>query len=161
MEGSYKVIVNDNYDFSISKDEVEKFDTLTSNSTAHVIINNQSRTVEIIKSDFLKRDYIIKVNGNRYSIHIENDLDGLVSEMGLSLTEDIAVSEIEAPMPGVIIDVLVSEGQDVKKGDFLCVLEAMKMENTLLSTGDGIIKTVKISKGQTVDKGDVLIEFEK
>ena len=81
--------------------------------------------------------------------------------MGLSLAEDIAVSEIEAPMPGVIIDVLVSDGQEVKKGDFLCVLEAMKMENTLLSTGDGIIKTVKISKGQTVEKGHVLIEFEK
>jgi biotin carboxyl carrier protein len=161
MEGSYKVIVNDNYDFSISKDEAENFDTLTSNTTAHVIINNQSRTVEILKSDFLNRDYSIKVNGNRYTIHIENELDGLISEMGLSLTEDIAVSEIEAPMPGVIIDVLVSEGQEVKKGDFLCVLEAMKMENTLLSTGDGIIKTVKISKGQTVDKGDILIEFEK
>ncbi|MFT4848622.1 MAG: biotin carboxyl carrier protein [Sediminicola sp.] len=161
MEGSYKVIVNDNYDFSISKDEAEKFDTLTSNSTAHVIINNQSRIVEIIKADFLNRDYTIKVNGNRYAIHIENELDGLISEMGLSLTDDVAVSEIEAPMPGLIIDVFVSEGQEVKKGDFLCVLEAMKMENTLLCTGDGIIKTVKISKGQTVDKGDMLIEFEK
>jgi biotin carboxyl carrier protein len=161
MEGSYKVIVNDTYDFSISKDEAKKFDTLTSNSTAHVIVNNQSRTVEIIKSDFLNRDYTIKVNGNRYSIHIENDLDGLISEMGLSLSEDTGVSEIEAPMPGLIIDVLVSEGQEVKKGEGLCVLEAMKMENTLLSAGDGIIKAVKISKGQTVDKGDVLIEFEK
>jgi acetyl/propionyl-CoA carboxylase alpha subunit len=161
MEGSYKVIVNDNYDFNISKGEAEKFDTLISNSTAHVITHNLSRTVEIIKADFLKRDYTIKVNGNRYSIHIEDELDGLISEMGLSRGEDIAVSEIEAPMPGVIIDVLVSEGQEVKKGDFLCVLEAMKMENTILSVGDGIIKTVKISKGQTFDKGDVLIEFEK
>ena len=161
MEGSYKVIVNDNYDFSIAKEDAEKFDTLTTNSTAHLILNNQSRTVEIIKSDFLKRDYIIKVNGNRYSIHIENELDGLISEMGLSLIEDTGVSEIEAPMPGLIIDVLVCEGQEVKKGEGLCILEAMKMENTLLSTGDGIIKAVKISKGQTVDKGDVLIEFEK
>ena len=161
MEGSYKVIVNDNYDFNISKDEAEKFDTLISNSTAHVITNNLSRTVEILKSDFLKRNYIIKVNGNRYSIHIENELDELISEMGLSLAEDVAVSEIVAPMPGVIIDVMVSEGQEVKKGDFLCVLEAMKMENTILSAGDGIVKSVKISKGQTVDKGHVLIEFEK
>jgi acetyl/propionyl-CoA carboxylase alpha subunit len=134
---------------------------LTSNSSVHVINNDQSSTVEIIKADFLNRNYIIKVNGNRYAIHIENELDRLITEMGLSLTEDKVASEIEAPMPGLIIDIFVSEGQEVKKGDFLCVLEAMKMENTLLSTGDGVVKSVKISKGQTVEKGHVIIEFEK
>ncbi|MFT5436737.1 MAG: biotin carboxyl carrier protein [Ulvibacter sp.] len=161
MEGSYKAIVNDTYDFSISKDDAYNLDTLTSNSSVHVINNDQSSTVEIIKADFLNRNYIIKVNGNRYAIHIENELDRLITEMGLSLTEDKVASEIEAPMPGLIIDIFVSEGQEVKKGDFLCVLEAMKMENTLLSTGDGVVKSVKISKGQTVEKGHVIIEFEK
>ncbi|MFT5238749.1 MAG: biotin carboxyl carrier protein [Flavobacteriaceae bacterium] len=161
MEGSYKAIVNDTYDFSISKDDAYNLDTLTSNSSVHVINNDQSSTVEIIKADFLNRNYIIKVNGNRYVIHIENELDRLITEMGLSLTEDKVASEIEAPMPGLIIDIFVSEGQEVKKGDFLCVLEAMKMENTLLSTGDGVVKSVKISKGQTVEKGHVIIEFEK
>ena len=161
METNFKVIVNKIYDFNLSRTDADLFDTLTSNSTAHVISDYQSETVEILKSDCLKRDYVIKVNGNRYTIHIENELDALISEMGLSLTEEIAASEIEAPMPGLIIDVLVSEGQEVKKGDFLCVLEAMKMENTLLSPGDGVIKSIKIEKGQTVDKGAVLIEFEK
>lgn len=157
----YKVIVNNSYDFSISKSEAENFDTVASNSNRHVLNNYQSETVELIKSDFLKRNYTLKVNGNRYSIHIENELDALISEMGLSLTEEIVTSEIEAPMPGLIIEVIVSEGQEVKKGDFLCVLEAMKMENTLLSPRDGIIKNIRILKGQTVDKGAVLIEFEK
>lgn len=160
MEVIYKVIVNDTYDFSISKSEAERFDTVASNSTVHVINKHQSETVEILKSDFLKRNYTIKVNGNRYTIHIENELDALISEMGLSLTEEIATSEIDAPMPGLIIEVIVKEGQEVKKGDFLCVLEAMKMENTLLSPRDGVIKTINISNGQTVDKGAVLIEFE-
>ncbi len=63
-------------------------------------------------------------------------------------------------MPGLIIEVNVVEGQEVKEGDYLCVLEAMKMENSLLSPRDGIIKSVTIAIGQTVDKGDLLIEFE-
>jgi biotin carboxyl carrier protein len=161
MEANFKVVVNKIYNFNLSGSDIGQFDMLTSNTTAHVISNHHSETVEILESDCLKRDYIIKVNGNRYSVHIENELDALISEMGLSLTDHIETSEIEAPMPGLIIDVIVEEGQEVKKGDFLCVLEAMKMENTLLSPRDGVIKTIKIEKGQTVDKGAVLIEFEK
>ena len=161
MEANFKVVVNKIYNFNLSGNDARKFDVLSSNSIAHVISDHQSKTVEILKSDCLKRDYIVKVNGNRYTIHIENELDALISEMGLSLTEHIETSEIEAPMPGLIIDVIVAERQEVKKGDFLCVLEAMKMENTLLSPRDGVIKTIKIEKGQTVDKGAVLIEFEK
>jgi len=161
MEAHFKVVVNKIHDFNISRSDAEQFDTLISNLTAHVISNYQSETVEILKSDFLNRDYIIKVNGNRYTIHIENELDALISEMGLSLTEEIVTNQIEAPMPGLIIEVIAAKGQEVKKGDFLCVLEAMKMENTILSPRDGVIKTIRILKGQTVDKGAVLIEFEK
>ncbi|HBC04060.1 MAG TPA: acetyl-CoA carboxylase biotin carboxyl carrier protein subunit, partial [Aequorivita sp.] len=61
----------------------------------------------------------------------------------------------------IILEVNVSEGDEVKKGDFLCVLEAMKMENTLTAPRDGIIKSVNIAKGETVDKGKLLIELEK
>lgn len=161
MEEHYKAIVNDTYDFKISKKDIEKFDIHTSHSTSHVIIDDQSKTVDLIKADFLARTYTVKVNGNAYTVRIENELDGLISEMGLSLTDDTAQTEVEAPMPGLIIEVLVSEGQEVKKGDGLCILEAMKMENTLLSEGDGVVKKVKITQGNTVDKGDVLIEFEK
>jgi biotin carboxyl carrier protein len=63
-------------------------------------------------------------------------------------------------MPGLILEVSVSEGDEVREGDSLCVLEAMKMENALLSPRDGKIKAVNVSKGGTVDKGDLLIEFE-
>lgn len=64
-------------------------------------------------------------------------------------------------MPGIILEVNVAEGDKVKKGDPLCVLEAMKMENTLTASRDGIVKTVNIAKGDTVDKGKLLIELEK
>jgi len=64
-------------------------------------------------------------------------------------------------MPGIILEVNISAGDEVKKGDFICVLEAMKMENTLTAPRDGVIKSVNITKGETVDKGKLLIELEK
>jgi acetyl/propionyl-CoA carboxylase alpha subunit len=160
MEVNYKVVVNDTYDFNITESEIHKFDAITSNTSTHVLHNHLSTSVQVLHKDFLKRSYTVKVNGNRYTIHIENELDALITHMGLSLGEDSVRNEILAPMPGLIIEVNVAKGQEVKQGDFLCVLEAMKMENTLLSPRDGIIKTAKISVGQTVDKGELLIEFE-
>jgi pyruvate carboxylase len=160
MESSYKLVVNNNYNFNISKKEIQEFDTVSFNSGNHVLFNNLSTSVEVLNSDFLKKSYVVKVNGNRYTIRIEDDLDILISELGLSLGEDAVANEILAPMPGLIIEVNVKKGQEVKQGDFICVLEAMKMENTIVAPRDGIIKFIAISDGQTVDKSDLLIEFE-
>ena len=62
-----------------------------------------------------------------------------------------------APMPGTILDVKVSVGQVVKKGDVLCVLEAMKMENDIPAPQDGTIASVNVSKGASVEAGSVLV----
>ena len=160
MVKSYKAVVNETFDFHFTESEVQQFDIVSSNSTSHVIHLTNSTTVEILKADFNKRSYTVKVNGNRYSVQIENELDALISNLGLSLGEDLITDKITAPMPGLIIEVNVVEGQQVSEGDYLCVLEAMKMENGLLSPRDGIIKSITIAVGQTVDKGDLLIEFE-
>jgi biotin carboxyl carrier protein len=69
------------------------------------------------------------------------------------------INDIKAPMPGMVLSVLVSEGQEVKKGDSLIVLEAMKMENILKSPADGIIKKVVANKGTAVEKNQLLIQF--
>jgi len=62
-------------------------------------------------------------------------------------------------MPGLVLNILVEEGQDIKKGDALIVLEAMKMENILKSPADGKVKKVSVKKGVAVEKGQILIEF--
>jgi biotin carboxyl carrier protein len=69
------------------------------------------------------------------------------------------VNSIKAPMPGLIIDLKVKDGDAVKTGDALLILEAMKMENIIKSPGEGIVKTVKVKKGDSVEKNQVLIEF--
>ena len=65
-------------------------------------------------------------------------------------------NKVTAPMPGTILNVLVSVGQTVKKGDVICVLEAMKMENDIPSPCDGVIASVSVQKGATVNANDIL-----
>ena len=66
---------------------------------------------------------------------------------------------IKAPMPGNINDVKVSQGQNVKKGDVLVILEAMKMENEIMAPRDGVVASVNVTKGATVNTGDVLLSL--
>ena len=69
------------------------------------------------------------------------------------------VKDVKAPMPGLILDIKVRPGQEVKKGDPILILEAMKMENILKSPGDGVVKEIKVQTRQNVEKNQVLILF--
>lgn len=68
-----------------------------------------------------------------------------------------AGEKVAAPMPGTIVSVNVSDGQSVKKGDVLVVLEAMKMENEIKAPVDGTITSVAVNKGESVDTGATLV----
>lgn len=76
------------------------------------------------------------------------------------LTRKGKLSVIKAPLPGKILNVLVSEGDTVKKDDKLLVMEAMKMENNIQSDTSGVIKSIKVSAGQSVLQDDILLEIE-
>ena len=67
---------------------------------------------------------------------------------------------INAPMPGVILDIKVSTGSSVKKGDVLLILEAMKMENEIVAPSDGTVASINVSKGSSVNAGDVLVSLK-
>jgi biotin carboxyl carrier protein len=67
---------------------------------------------------------------------------------------------VTAAIPGTIMEVLVKEGQQVHRGDALCVLDSMKMNNTICATNDGIVKKIHITVGQSIGKDAVMFEFE-
>jgi len=161
MNSNYKAHVNTNFEFTVSKEEAASLDMVVGKEKAQVIYDHESIDVDLLKSDFNNRTYQFKIKGTVYEVRIDNELDLLIAEMGLATGEDAVSNEIYAPMPGLLIDVSVTEGQEVKEGEVLCVLEAMKMENALLSPKNGVIKTVHIATGQTVEKGALLIDFEE
>ena len=113
------------------------------------------------------KKYKVNVNGNVYEVSLEvideNDIKTAPAAPAAPAAQSAvsgAGEEIKAPMPGNILAVNVSAGSQVKKGDVLMILEAMKMENELMAPRDGKIAAVNTSKGATVNSGAVLCVIE-
>ncbi|TXG39285.1 acetyl-CoA carboxylase biotin carboxyl carrier protein subunit [Seonamhaeicola maritimus] len=161
MNKIFNTKVNDSFDFEINTKDVSNLDALqVSKSQFHILHNNKSYKASIVDSDFNKKTYQIKVNRNTYSVNIFDDLDLLIKEMGFTVAASKHVNSIKAPMPGLIIEISVEAGQEVKEDDALLILEAMKMENVITSPREGVIKSIKAEKGDAVEKNQLLIEFE-
>lgn len=160
MGQNLRAKVNDAHDFEFSEAEIQSLDVQQSKNELHILQNKKSDRAEILESDFLRKTYRVKINANTYEVNIKNDLDVLIKDMGLSLGASQVVNDIKAPMPGLILDINVSEGDEVSEGDQLLVLEAMKMENAIVAPRDAVIKSVSINKSETVTKNQLLIEME-
>jgi biotin carboxyl carrier protein len=164
----YQLKVNETYSFEVEKSGAGLLingkkiaaDIKQINASAWHIINNlRSYNVEIVSFNRSEKTAEIKVNNNIYSIAAKDQFDMLLDKLGLSGFNTASISEIKAPMPGMVLKVFVTEGTEVKKGDSLFVLEAMKMENIIKSPAAGTVKTVKIKPGDKVEKGQILMAF--
>lgn len=164
----YKVKVNDHYNFDIEADksrvkvngEVVDVDRIAlSQGLSHVLYQHKSYNVEIVEQDKENKTVAIKVNGRLYTVSVADQYDLLLQQLGLDNLQTNKVKEIKAPMPGLVLSVLVVPGQEVKKGDNLLVLEAMKMENIIKSSTDGVVKSVQIMQGDKVEKNTILLQF--
>lgn len=126
----------------------------------HIISGTRSFTAEVVKADTTTKTFTILVNGNKYNVDVKDKFDELLKQMGMDKLAQTGVQEVKAPMPGMVINIAVEAGAEVKKGDPLLVLEAMKMENIIKSPRDGKIKTLKAVKGNAVEKNQPLVVFE-
>jgi biotin carboxyl carrier protein len=137
-----------------------KFDTiLVKSGSFHVLKDNRSYNIEVVKSDPENKSFVLQVNGNIFRLQVKDKYDELLKSLGLDSLNNKKINELKAPMPGLVLDIVVTEGVAVKKGDPLLVLEAMKMENILKSPADLIIKKIAVKKGVAVEKNQVLIFF--
>ena len=136
--------------------DIEKVDA----QTWHILKDNMSYYVQWIERNDEAKTYTLKVNGSLIVLEAKNEFDILLEKMGMANVGSAKVSKLKAPMPGKVLDVLVTVGQEVVKGDGLVILEAMKMENVLKADDVGVVKSVNVSIGEAVEKNNVLIEFE-
>ncbi|MGB0431495.1 MAG: acetyl-CoA carboxylase biotin carboxyl carrier protein subunit [Bacteroidia bacterium] len=102
----------------------------------------------------------VRLNSEAYDLEIKDHFDLLLEKMGLDKMMTTAQADLKAPMPGMVLEILVSQGQEIKKGDALLVLEAMKMENVIKASADVVVKNILVSPKQAVEKNQVLITFE-
>lgn len=126
----------------------------------HIIKDNQSYNAELVEANFAEKIFKIKINGTIHTVNLKNRTDLLLEKMGMSGTASAKINNLKAPMPGLIFDMKVKVGDEVKKGDVLLILVAMKMENAIKATGDGKVKNIKVNTGDSVEKGQLIMEFE-
>ncbi|RQO67677.1 acetyl-CoA carboxylase biotin carboxyl carrier protein subunit [Pedobacter sp. KBW06] len=163
-----KVKVNEQHNFEVEvAEKVLKVNGLElqvdtrdlSATQKHVIYQNRSYNIELVERNEDGKAVVIKVNGTLYQVGIEDQYDELLKKLGMDSSSANKVLEIKAPMPGLVLNVIVTEGQEVNKGDSLLVLEAMKMENIIKSPTAGIVKKILIRKGDKVEKNEILLQF--
>jgi biotin carboxyl carrier protein len=126
----------------------------------HVLYNNKSFKVELIEFNGAEKTLQFRVNSNKYSVKLTDQYDQLLHKLGLDKALTQKISDLKAPMPGLVLKVLVKEGDQVIKGDTLIILEAMKMENIIKSPINGTVKNIRIKEGDKLEKNQVMIVFE-
>ena len=130
-----------------------------SDRKVHLIVENKSLEAELVSIEKESKTIQIRLGNKTSTLQLKDRFDVLLEQMGMSSNSSPMLKEIKAPMPGLILDLKVKPGDEVKKGEVVLILEAMKMENIIKSPGDGVVKVVKVSLHQSVEKNQVLIQF--
>ena len=118
------------------------------------------------------KNYTITVNGTAYNVTVEEGTSNAPASQAPVSTPVAAPQaapakpvapasagsvKVDAPMPGNILDIKVSNGASVKAGEVLVILEAMKMENDIVAPQDGTVASINVNKGDTVEAGQTII----
>jgi len=126
---------------------------------AVLLIEGKSLEVDVHSNGYDNRKTVF-LKGTEIAVDIEDyNLAQLRKTVGLS-SDKIIDKTVKAPMPGLILDVKVTAGDTVEKGQPLLIIEAMKMENIIKASGKAVVKEVLVKKGASVEKGSKLLELE-
>tara|TARA_B110000196_G_C20952925_1_gene570193 strand:+ start:230 stop:703 length:474 start_codon:yes stop_codon:yes gene_type:complete len=138
---------------------------------SYAVVSNNGKSITLEKDgvkydcrllfhDTAKNTVVIKVNGAKITVELKKEVDFILESFGISGDSAQSINELKAPMPGVVLDIKVSTGDELKKGDPLIILEAMKMENILSAPIDCIVSSIEVKKKETVEKNTLLIKFK-
>ena len=156
----YHVKAND-FIFSFTDAAINAADLLQLSPTEfNLIKDHQSVNAKLVNADSSGKKQVLELEGETFSIEIKDELDQELEQMGFGLATNKQLKEIKAPMPGLVLEIAVTDGQEVNEGDKILILGAMKMENSILIQASAIIKKVTVVSGQAVEKGQVLVELE-
>ncbi len=133
--------------------------TFSGKGSLQVVMNGQSHEADLVRLDKEARKVTLRIEGKKMTAQIKEPVDLLFEQLGMKQTLVKKVNDLKAPMPGLIVKLLVAAGDTVKQGEPLLILEAMKMENVFKAAADVTIKEIKVSEKQSVEKGQLLMLF--
>ncbi len=165
----FKVKVNNTSDFEVRKEGTAFFvnERLLQPDIQrlgerqwHIILEGRSYPVELVDKDPKNKTIVVRINHSTYHLEIKDRYDELLERLGMNELNLSKVGELKAPMPGMVLKILVEEGQRVSKGDGILILEAMKMENIIKAPADAVIKSIYVKTSAKVEKNELMIVFQ-
>lgn len=157
----FEILTDDGLNLEVSQEDIEKLDFVKNqDGTYSLIENNVSFNIEIVRTDYLNKRYLLRVNEKEIGLSLKNELDLQIDRMGFVDKVGIFGGIVYSPMPGLVVKSNVQEGDQVDKGQALVVLEAMKMENIIKSPLKGVIRKIYVSEGNSVSKKQILMEID-
>jgi biotin carboxyl carrier protein len=153
----YSAKVNDTYHFAPEELAAADIEPVGEGQYHVLLPGGRSLLLEVTAADHYEKQYRILVNGRAYAVQLLDALDRRIDQLGLGKAPVADGGDIVAPMPGLVREILVSEGQEVAADEPVLVLEAMKMENLIKAPVAGVVQSIKVSAGQAVDKRAVLL----
>lgn len=151
----YTIDINEEGKITLNGEVIDADMQQMSDTTMYsLIIDGKSHDVRLNKGEGV---YIVQIGGEIFEVVVEDErtrrLAGLKSGPGAITGEAI----VKAPMPGVVVDILVTTGQAVEKDEIVVVLESMKMQNEFRAPRAGTINTVRVAAGDKVDQNAVMV----
>lgn len=152
-----EIIINDNISYTPQDNDFEIISV--DGDIALVRLNGENHKIRLIVQDPKNKSFVFEINKKNYQIKIKEDIDVLIEQLNKNTKSAIKVNDLKAPMPGQVKSILAHQGANVSKGDPLLIIEAMKMENSIISPTDGVIDTIKVKEGEAIDKNQILLTF--
>jgi len=157
---SYQATVN-GFTFNFTQTALDAIDLVKrSPAEFHLIKEHRSIIAKLVETDTTGKKLKIEIGGENFDVAIKDELDQLLEIMELGSASKKQVREIRAPMPGLVLEIAVTDGQEVNEGDKILILQAMKMENSIIIHTQAKIRKIAVTAGQAVEKGQVLVELE-
>ena len=148
---------NDGLRVNSKKQDIEIIDDV--DGFTYIKFKNKKFPVEVLEQN--QNKFNILINGVSYNYTVETPLSYQRKQVIEKTMKKSKTGFITAPMPGKIIEIFAEENAIINEGDVLLILEAMKMQNEILSTISGTIKKISIKQGDNVNKDDVMIEIRQ
>jgi pyruvate carboxylase subunit B len=125
----------------------------------HLLLDGRSRTLIADDKDE-GGAWRLQLDGHGFAVDAVDERTRAIREMTGRTGAPRGPRPVRAPMPGLVVRVEVEPGQEVKPGQGVAIIEAMKMENELRAEGAGVVSRILVAAGQAVEKGAVLVEFQ-
>ena len=155
----FGVELNDQLSEAIVEDTTVPIEIIVQ-ASGRILLRSGTKLYKIDNIEVEERNVSFSINGTYFETTVKDEQELLLEKLGFHAGAAASAGSLNAPMPGKILELLISDGESVEEGQPVLILEAMKMENELKSPSNGVVSKLHIQQGDNVEKNQLLIDIE-